>query len=161
MKSKLTTIIAGLVAILGLSTFIAPTPVLATTTDICSIDNVPTEVKQAAGCPGSNPTDYDLTDVVQKIVNAIIVVLGTLAVVIIIIGGISYMTSNGDAGKLMKAKNTILYACVGLVICVLAFAIVNFTIGILGQGTGSGTPGGNPDDECVPYMDDDGTYHSC
>jgi len=38
------------------------------------------------------------------------------------------MTSNGDATKLEKAKKTILYACIGLAICVLAFAIVNFVI---------------------------------
>ena len=65
------------------------------------------------------------------IINAIIAVLGIVAVVVIIIGGISYMTSSGDAGKVKKAKDTILYGVIGLVICVLAFAIVNFVIGNL------------------------------
>ena len=38
------------------------------------------------------------------------------------------MTSSGDAGKVKKAKDTILYGVIGLVVCVLAFAIVNFVI---------------------------------
>ena len=65
---------------------------------------------------------------ITNIVNAIIGVLGIVAVVIIIFGGVQYMTSTGDAGKVKKAKDTILYGVIGLVICVLAFAITNFVI---------------------------------
>lgn len=65
---------------------------------------------------------------ITDIINAVIAVLGIVAVVVIIIGGISYMTSSGDAGKVKKAKDTILYGVIGLVIVVLAFAIVNFVI---------------------------------
>lgn len=65
---------------------------------------------------------------VNNILNAVIGALGLVAVVVIIIGGVSYMTSGGDAGKVKTAKNTILYGVIGLVICVLAFAIVNFVI---------------------------------
>ena len=72
--------------------------------------------------------DTALTDNVVNIINAVIAVLGLVAVVVIIVGGILYMTSSGDAGKVKKAKDTILYGVVGLVICVLAFAIVNFVI---------------------------------
>lgn len=64
----------------------------------------------------------------QGILNAIIGVLALVAVVVMIVGGVSYMTSSGDAGKVKKAKDTILYGLIGLVICVLAFAIVNFVI---------------------------------
>ena len=46
-----------------------------------------------------------------------------------IIGGISYMTSSGEAAKVKKAKDTILYGLIGLVVCVLAFALVNWVIG--------------------------------
>lgn len=65
---------------------------------------------------------------VTSIINAVIAVLGIVAVVVIIVGGIGYMTSSGDAGKVKKAKDTILYGVIGLVIVVLAFAIVNFVI---------------------------------
>ena len=43
-------------------------------------------------------------------------------------GGVGYMTSSGDAGKVKKAKDTILYGVIGLVIVALSFAIVNFVI---------------------------------
>ena len=73
--------------------------------------------------------DGDLVGSVTGILNAVIAVLGIVAVVVIIIGGVSYMTSSGDAGKVKKAKDTILYGVIGLVIVALSFAIVNFVIG--------------------------------
>ena len=72
--------------------------------------------------------DESLDQSVIQIINGVIGVLGLVAVVVIIVGGILYMTSSGDAGKVKKAKDTILYGVIGLVICVLAFAIVNFVI---------------------------------
>ena len=65
---------------------------------------------------------------VQTIINVILGVLGVVAVVMIILGGVQYMTSAGDASKLAKAKNTILYAIVGLVVALMAYAIVNFVL---------------------------------
>lgn len=67
-------------------------------------------------------------DAVINIINAIIGVLGVIAVLVIILGGVQYMTSAGDAGKVKKAKDTILYGVIGLVICIFAAAIVNFII---------------------------------
>ncbi len=70
----------------------------------------------------------NLTDAVVGIINGIIGALGIVAVIVVIIGGVQYMTSSGDAAKVKKAKDTILYGIIGLIICVLAFAIVNFVI---------------------------------
>jgi len=82
--------------------------------------------------PVNNFSDVnDVESSIIGIINAIIAVLGIVAVIVIIIGGINYMTSSGDAGKVKKAKDTILYGVIGLIICVLAFAIVNFVIGNL------------------------------
>lgn len=67
-------------------------------------------------------------DNITNILNAVIGVLGIVAVIVIIIGGVTYMTSSGDAGKVKKAKDTILYGVIGLVVVALAFAIVNFVI---------------------------------
>ena len=76
-----------------------------------------------------------LEDKIIGILNAVIAVLGIVAVIVIIMGGIGYMTSSGDAGKVKKAKDTILYGVIGLVIVALSFAIVNFVIGnIIGGG---------------------------
>ena len=73
-------------------------------------------------------TGKELEGNVINIINGIIAVLGLICVVVIILGGVQYMTSSGDSGKVKKAKDTILYGIIGLVICVLAFAIVNFVI---------------------------------
>lgn len=69
-----------------------------------------------------------LMDILNLIINVALGVIGFVAVVMIIMGGIQYTTSSGDAAKVTKAKNTILYGIVGLVIALLAFAIVNFIL---------------------------------
>ena len=84
---------------------------------------------------GGDPAKYisgeggDTLDVqIINIINAVIGILGLVCVVVMIIGGVNYMTSSGDTAKVKKAKDTILYGLIGLIICVLAFAIVNFVI---------------------------------
>ena len=93
--------------------------------------------KDAASCaalgaidanPGGWCQSKDLTATVRAIINTIILVVGMLAVVMIIIGGINYALSQGDPGKVKKAKDTILYGIVGLVVFLLAFAIVQFVL---------------------------------
>ena len=98
-------------------------------------------VKQFGACNPGDPKCYTsglddptngqdlMGDIVKNIFNVVIGVVGLIAVVMIVIGGISYTTSAGDSGKVKKAKDTILYGIVGLVISLLAFAIVNFVIG--------------------------------
>ena len=87
-------------------------------------------IKFAAGDPGEyiDDQDSDLMGSVKNIINAVIGVLGIVCVVVMIVGGVNYMTSSGDTGKVKKAKDTILYGLIGLVVCVLAFAIVNFVV---------------------------------
>ena len=58
----------------------------------------------------------------------VIGVIGFIAVAMIVMGGISFATSQGDTSKVAKARNTILYGVVGLVVAILAFAIVNFVL---------------------------------
>jgi hypothetical protein len=62
------------------------------------------------------------------IVNIMLFVLGAIAVIMIVFGGIRYTTSGGDASKVKAAKDTILYSVVGLVVAILAFAIVKFVL---------------------------------
>jgi hypothetical protein cdivTM_30108 len=70
----------------------------------------------------------DLMGTVNIIINVVLGVLGLLAVVVIIYGGFMYTTSAGDSSKIKKAKDTIMYGVIGLVIALLAFAIVNFVV---------------------------------
>ena len=102
------------------------------------MENIITKIMAANNSIGvelNNVSDENnLTDNIKTILSAIIGVLGFACVVVMIIGGVNYMTSSGDAGKVKKAKDTILYGLIGLIVCVLAFAIVQFVIGsILGQ----------------------------
>ncbi len=76
------------------------------------------------------------------IINAIVGVVSILAVIVIVIGAILFVTSTGEAAKTTRARNTILYGVIGLVISLLAFAIVNFVSGAVfksGSGGGSGS----------------------
>jgi hypothetical protein len=57
----------------------------------------------------------------------------------IIIGGVRYATSGGNASNVTAAKNTVLYAIVGLIIAFLAFAAVNFILGTLAGGASGGS----------------------
>ena len=73
-------------------------------------------------------TPKDENTIVQNIITFLIWLVGILAVIMIIIGGIMYTTSAGDPGKAKKAKDTIMYGIIGLVIAVFVFAIVNFVM---------------------------------
>ncbi len=89
------------------------------------------EGAEAARCDGC-PTDlFGDTGVFKQVTNTILYIVGIIAVVMLIIGGIKYVISGGDAKKVTDAKNTVLYAIIGLVIAFLAFAIVNFVISAL------------------------------
>ena len=69
-----------------------------------------------------------LMSTLQIIINVIIGVIGFVAVVVIILGGVQYTTSAGASDKVKKAKDTIMYGIIGLVVALLAYAIVNFIL---------------------------------
>jgi hypothetical protein len=68
----------------------------------------------------------NLQDMVTRLVNLFSLVVAIVAVVMIIFGGFRYITSGGDSGNVSGAKNTIIYAIVGLVVVALAQLIVRF-----------------------------------
>lgn len=67
---------------------------------------------------------------VGNIISGALLVIGVLCVVFIIVAAIEYIISRGDAAKIKKAKESIIYAVAGLVIAGLAFAIVQFVVGL-------------------------------
>ena len=69
-----------------------------------------------------------LTNLVSTIINITLFIVGILAVIMIIVGGIRYQTSGGDPAKVKAAQQTLTYAIVGLIVAILAFAIVNFIV---------------------------------
>lgn len=64
----------------------------------------------------------------NNILSTLTFIIGAVAVLMLIIGGLRYVTSNGEAQQVTSAKNTILYAVVGIVLAVMANAIVNFVL---------------------------------
>lgn len=79
-------------------------------------------------CKQSNNPENKTNKFIQNIINILMFALGTIAVIVIIVGGIKYATADGDQSQLTSAKNTILYAVVGLVVALMAYAIVGFVI---------------------------------
>lgn len=86
------------------------------------------EGAEAARCDGCPENLFGNTGVFKQVTNTILYIVGIIAVIMLIIGGIKYVVSGGDSKKVTDAKNTVLYAIIGLVIAFLAFAIVNFVI---------------------------------
>jgi hypothetical protein len=78
-----------------------------------------------------NTQDADLTSIFTTVVNVLLFVVGAISVIMLIIGGIRYTISGGDSGNVTAAKNTIMYALIGLVVAFLAFAIVNWVLGAI------------------------------
>jgi len=119
--------VGAVMAVAGLMTpvFALTQPVMA---DVCPTGTVKQgqSVNNLTECnvEGEN----NLRPTIQGILNVVISVLGLIAVIMIIMGGFTYITSAGDTAKLTKARNTIMYGVIGLVIAVLAFAIVNFVL---------------------------------
>jgi hypothetical protein len=81
-------------------------------------------------CGATSPDDFNT--LMKNIINTILVVLGIIAVIMIIIGGIRYTTSNGDSNQIKSAKDTVLYAVIGVIVAIMAYAIVNFVLARLG-----------------------------
>ncbi len=92
------------------------------------------EGAEAARCDGCPADLFGNNGVFKQVTNTILYIVGIIAVIMLIIGGIRYVISGGDAKKVTDAKNTVLYAIIGLVIAFLAFAIVNFVITALPSG---------------------------
>lgn len=80
------------------------------------------------------------TGIFTTVTNILLFLIGVLSVIMLIIGGLRYVLSGGNATAVTAAKNTILYAIVGIVVAILAYAIVHFVINsLVGGGVGSGT----------------------
>jgi len=79
------------------------------------------------------------TGVFRTITDVLLFVLGAVSVIMIIIGGLRYVISGGNSTNVTAAKNTILYAIVGVIIALLSYAIIHFVLGSFTGGGGSGT----------------------
>ena len=129
MKQYILTAVIAVTAVLGLAA--VATPAYAGTPS----DQVKSGIKAAdanSGAKNCGPDDAKracgLGDSIQTVINVLLFIIGVVSVIMIIIGGIRYTISNGDSGQITTAKNTVLYAVIGLVVALLAYAIVNFVV---------------------------------
>ena len=75
---------------------------------------------------GGGSAKQDLPDIITTIINVMLFIAAALAVIMIIYGGIRYITAHGDEMQVIVAKDTIVYSVAGLIIAILAYALVTF-----------------------------------
>jgi hypothetical protein len=87
------------------------------------------EAASGAGAanPGTGPSN--LNSVFSTVTDTLIFLVGAISVIYLIIGGLKYIVSNGDPKAVESAKNTILYAIIGVIVALVAFALVSYVIG--------------------------------
>ena len=119
------------------SLFVISVPILMPVSSMAACtdnitQNINNGVNQATGnnstC-GTTSLSTGITSIAVKVVNILSVLVGIVAVIMIIFGGFRYITSGGESGSVSGAKNTLLFAIVGLVIVALAQVIVRWVIG--------------------------------
>ncbi|MGO3702332.1 MAG: Mbov_0395 family pilin-like conjugal transfer protein [Candidatus Saccharimonadales bacterium] len=101
-------------------------------TSVQAVDVLGDACGQAGNSAVCNAQGDDVNSMIENVTNALLFFLGAVAVIVIITGGLMYITAAGDAGKVKNAKNTILYAVVGLVVALLAWGIVSFVVNAVG-----------------------------
>ena len=124
---KLTLIIAPLLIVFSIG-FAALTPAIV---QAAPKDKVQDGLTAAGGSSADSDTGSGGTfrKTIQNIINILLFIIGIIAVIVIVIAGIQYATSGGNADQASKAKNTIIYAIVGIIVAVMAYAIVGFVVG--------------------------------
>lgn len=139
MKATIKKIGQGLLLVpllmLGLSFVVSPDVAFAGT---CNPDIASNPLNSGTECAQGSGTATSLFDaggIFQTITNILLFLIGAIAVIMLIIGGIRYVISGGDQAQVTSAKNTILYAIVGIIVAFLAFAAVNFVTTQLGANT--------------------------
>ena len=84
--------------------------------------------KQISNSRSGTGAEGNLQVTVSGILNVVFGIIAIVSVAFIIVGGVNYSMSQGDSSKIKKAKDTIIYGVIGLVVSLLAFAIVNFVL---------------------------------
>lgn len=95
------------------------------------VSAAPVDVLNNGACSGNQVCGNDGNSVFKilgNVINLLLVVAGFVSILMVIIGGITYTTSSGDANQTKRGKDTVLYAVIGLIVSIMSFAIVNFVL---------------------------------
>ena len=109
----------------------ATTPTVCDTSAIGSTSTTGDPLGAGANCSkgGSQKTNlFGTGGIFTVAANTLIFLIGAIAVIYLIIGGLRYVTSGGDSKAVTAAKDTILYAIIGIVVAVISFALVSFVV---------------------------------
>ncbi len=96
----------------------------------------PGDIRDGIDCARGEGQDKPLfatNGIFQTIVNTLLFIIGAVAVIMLVYGGFKYVISGGDSSAVTSAKNTILYAVVGIVVALLSWAVLDFVLNQLGQ----------------------------
>lgn len=117
-----------LIAFMMLAGLVATPLAVSSTVGAVEVFNACTGAANTTVCKGKDDKVFGPDGLLTNVIKLLLFIIGIVAVIMIIVGGYKYTTSAGDSSQLSNAKNTILYAVVGLVIATMAFAIVNFVL---------------------------------
>ncbi len=95
---------------------------------LCAGVNLDVTSNCSSGGLSQNQANQKLNNIIHTVINLLSVVVGVVAVIMIIVGGLRYITSGGSDTSVTGAKNTILYAIIGLIIVALAQLLVRFVL---------------------------------
>lgn len=128
MKQKLSlkAKVAGLVLALGM--MVAPVGLTPATVS-ASCTGPKNCITQGSNNARTGATDIDA--VIKSVTNLLLFLVGAVSVIMLVLGGFKYVTSNGNADQIKSAKNTIMYAVIGLVVAIVAYAAVDFVVDAL------------------------------
>lgn len=111
----------------ALALTLAVTAVIAPSGSVFAQNSIQDGINTAQG-DGVPTTLFGEGSIFTTIVNVMLFIIGAISVVMLIWGGIRYTTSGGASSAVTSAKNTIMYAIIGLVVAFLAFAVVNWVL---------------------------------
>ena len=80
-------------------------------------------------CQNKSEGETKVKSTIGNVVNLLLMAVGAISIIMIVVGGILFALSNGDSSRVTKARNTVLYAAIGLIVSLLASAIVNMAFG--------------------------------
>ena len=116
-----TKILTAGILMIGLLGVFTPAVSAANGINICSEEN-----QNSVYCQNKDKGEDQVNGIIKTIVEVLLTAVGAISIIMIVIGGILFALSSGDTQKAAKARSTILYAVVGLIVSVFASAIVNF-----------------------------------
>jgi cytochrome bd-type quinol oxidase subunit 2 len=131
MFKNIRNLIVGLVSAVTMVAVPVAVPAMASAaadiqSNLCSGASL--SVDAGGSCADTSTGTDKINSIITTVINIFSLVVGVVSVIMIILGGFRYITSGGDSSNVSSAKNTIIYALIGLVVVALAQFIVQFVL---------------------------------